>query len=80
LHRREFPFAGQRIAAISIMDGIRVTVEDGSWGLVRASSNKPGLVVVCESPVSARRMREVFAAIDNLLRCFAEVGEYDQKT
>ena len=33
------------------VNGVRVTVEDGSWGLVRASSNKPELVVVVESPV-----------------------------
>ena len=40
-------------SAISItVNGVRVTVEDGTWGLVRASSNKPELVVVVESPVS----------------------------
>ena len=38
---------------------MRVTVEDGTWGLVRASSNKPELVVV-ESPASEARMHEMF--------------------
>jgi len=46
---------------------VRVTVEDGSWGLARASSNKPELVVVVESPVSERRMRDMFEAMDKVL-------------
>ncbi len=42
------------------VNGVRVTLEDGTWGLVRASSNKPELVVVVESPVSeANKMRDV---------------------
>ena len=44
--------AGQTIRDLVTVNGVRVTVEDGSWGLVRASSNKPELVVVVESPVS----------------------------
>jgi phosphomannomutase/phosphoglucomutase len=45
---------------------------------VRASSNKPELVVVCESPVSDARMREMFKAVDDLLRQSKEVGAYNQ--
>ena len=45
-----------------------MTVEDGTWGLVRASSNKPELVVVVESPVSEARMREMFKSVDAVLR------------
>ncbi len=60
------------------MNGVRVTVEDGTWGLVRASSNKPELVVVVESPVSEIRMRDMFASIDAVLRTHKEVGEYNQ--
>jgi phosphomannomutase/phosphoglucomutase len=56
-----------------------VTVEDGTWGLVRASSNKPGLVVVVESPASEANMRAMFAEIDKRLSAQPEVGEYDQK-
>ena len=42
------------------VNGVRVVAEDGTWGLVRASSNKPELVVVVESPVSeARHARDV---------------------
>ena len=61
------------------MNGVRVTLEDGTWGLVRASSNKPSLVVVCESPVSESAMRAMFADIDARLTKHPEVGEYDQK-
>ena len=46
--------AGQKIRDLVTVNGVRVTVEDGSWGLVRASSNKPELVVVVESPASER--------------------------
>ena len=70
---------GQKIRDLVTVNGVRVTVEDGTWGLVRASSNKPGLVVVVESPVSDENMRAMFAAIDGLLSSFEEVGEYDQK-
>ena len=56
--------AGQPIRDLVTVNGVRVTVEDGTWGLVRASSNKPELVVVVESPVSEARMRDMFKAVD----------------
>jgi phosphomannomutase/phosphoglucomutase len=70
--------AGQAIAGLVTVNGVRVTAADGSWGLVRASSNKPELVVVVESPVSEARMRDMFRAIDGLLREHREVGRYNQ--
>jgi phosphomannomutase/phosphoglucomutase len=70
--------AGQKIRDLVTVNGIRVTVEDGTWGLVRASSNKPELVVVVESPVSEARMRDIFAAVDGVLRTHPEVGAYNQ--
>ncbi len=69
---------GQRIVDLVTVNGVRVTVEDGTWGLVRASSNKPELVVVVESPVSEGRMREMFHAVDGVLRENGEVGAYNQ--
>jgi len=72
------PLTGQKIASVVTVNGVRVTVEDGTWGLVRASSNKPELVVVVESPVSEARMREMFAAVDGVLRESPEVGAYNQ--
>ena len=61
------------------VNGVRVTLEDGTWGLVRASSNKPSLVVVVESPASEKNMRAMFADLDARLSKHADVGEYDQK-
>ena len=70
---------GLAIARLVTVNGVRVTLEDGTWGLMRASSNKPSLVIVCESPVSEARMRAMFADIDARLKKHADVGEYDQK-
>jgi phosphomannomutase/phosphoglucomutase len=70
--------AGQGIRDLVTVNGVRVTVQDGTWGLVRASSNKPELVVVVESPVSEPRMREMFKAVDAVLRQHPEVGAYNQ--
>ena len=50
-----------------------------SWGLIRASSNKPFLVVVTESTTSDVRKKKIFDFIDNLLKNTGKVGEYDQK-
>jgi phosphomannomutase / phosphoglucomutase len=69
---------GQAIRDLVTVNGVRVTVADGTWGLVRASSNKPELVVVVESPVSEARMREMFKAVDGVLRTHPEVGAYNQ--
>jgi phosphomannomutase / phosphoglucomutase len=70
--------AGEPIRELVTVNGVRVTVADGTWGLVRASSNKPELVVVVESPVSEARMRDMFKAIDAVLRTHREVGAYNQ--
>ncbi len=76
--RKARSVAGQKIRDLVTVNGVRVTVEDGTWGLVRASSNKPELVVVVESPVSEQRMRDMFKAVDAVLRTHPEVGEYNQ--
>jgi phosphomannomutase / phosphoglucomutase len=70
---------GQAIARIVTVNGVRVVLEDGTWGLVRASSNKPSLVVVVESPTSEANMRAIFHEIDTRLSQHPEVGEYDQR-
>jgi phosphomannomutase/phosphoglucomutase len=71
-------FAGQKIVDLVTVNGVRVVAEDGTWGLVRASSNKPELVVVVESPVSSERRREMFEAVDAVLRRNPSVGAYNQ--
>lgn len=78
LHHRGQKLLGQSIKDIVTVNGVRVVVEDGTWGLLRASSNVPGLVVVVESPKSEARMREMFGEIDGQLKGFPDVGDYDQ--
>ena len=73
------PVAGQKIRDLVTVNGVRVVLEDGTWGLVRASSNKPELVIVVESPTSEANMRAIFADIDGRLAKCPEVGEYNQK-
>lgn len=70
---------GSKIASVVTVNGVRITLEDGTWGLVRASSNKPSLVVVVESPTSEDRMHDMFEAIESILGTYKEVGEYDQR-
>jgi phosphomannomutase/phosphoglucomutase len=79
MQKKQDKVAGQKIRDLVTVNGVRVTVEDGSWGLVRASSNKPELVVVVESPISEQRMRDMFEAMDSVLRTHPEVGAYNQK-
>ena len=69
----------QIITEVLTINGIRFSFKDGSWGLIRASSNKPSLVVVTESPTSNTRMRKIFDFIDTLLKKTGKVGDYDQK-
>ena len=70
---------GQEISQILTINGIRFSFKDGSWGLIRASSNKPSLVIVTESPTSNERKKKIFEFIDNLLQKTGKIGEYDQK-
>jgi phosphomannomutase/phosphoglucomutase len=70
---------GQVINDILSVNGVRFSFEDGSWGLIRASSNKPSLVVVTESPTSNQRKKKIFDFIDDLLQKTGKIGEYDQK-
>ncbi len=69
----------QEIEDILTVNGIRFSFKDGSWGLIRASSNKPSLVVVTESPTSDERKKKIFDFIDDLLQKTGKIGEYDQK-
>jgi len=69
----------QNIIDILTVNGVRFSLEDGSWGLIRASSNKPSLVVVVESSSSNNGKMKIFEFIDNLLKSTGKVGKYDQK-
>ncbi|SFU20770.1 phosphomannomutase/phosphoglucomutase [Sedimentitalea nanhaiensis] len=70
--------AGRAIKQVVTVNGARVILDNGAWGLVRASSNTPNLVVVCESPQSDAEMRAIFADIDAVIRTEPSVGDYDQ--
>jgi len=69
----------QKITDILTVNGVRFSLEDGSWGLIRASSNKPSLVIVTESPTSDKRKKEIFEFIDAMIQKTGKVGDYDQK-
>jgi len=69
----------QKITDILTVNGVRFSLEDGSWGLIRASSNKPSLVIVTESTTSEKRKKKIFEFIDAMIQKTGKVGEYDQK-
>ncbi len=77
-HARGGKLAGRAIERIVTVNGARVILDNGAWGLVRASSNTPNLVVVCESPHSEDELRAIFHDIDAFIRAEPSVGEYDQ--
>ena len=79
LHKENIKIDNLLITELLTVNGIRFTLEDGSWGLIRASSNKPSLVVVIESPTSSERKENIFNFIDGLLQKTGKIGEYDQK-
>ena len=79
LKKNKVKIDNQLITDVLTVNGIRFTLEDGSWGLIRASSNKPSLVVVTESPTTDERKKKIFEFIDDLLQKTGKIGEYDQK-
>lgn len=72
------PIAGRKIDNVVTVNGARLILDNGAWGLVRASSNTPNLVVVCESPESEAELRAIFADLDAVIRTEPSVGDYDQ--
>jgi phosphomannomutase/phosphoglucomutase len=71
---------GRKIKDVITVNGVRVALEDGSWVLVRASSNKPEMVVVVESTQSADDMRALFREeVKPRLAKHPEVGAYNQE-
>lgn len=66
-------FAGQPIRDLITVNGVRVVSEDGTWGLIRASSNEPKLVVVVESPISEARKAEMLQALEAVMRDYPEI-------
>jgi len=79
LFEKKTKIAGKFISELLTINGVRFVLENGSWGLIRASSNKPSLVVITESITSIEEMKAIFSFIDSLLKTTGKVGEYDQK-
>jgi len=79
LFEKKTKIAGKSISELLTINGVRFILENGSWGLIRASSNKPSLVVITESITSIEEMKAIFSFIDSLLKTTGKVGEYDQK-
>ncbi|MGE5582832.1 MAG: phosphomannomutase/phosphoglucomutase [Bacillota bacterium] len=71
--------AGRRIKELLTVNGVRFVFEDSSWGLVRASSNKPSLVVVAEARSSEDQLYDIIEEIQARLAATGQVGEYDQQ-
>jgi len=71
---------GRAITDVITVNGVRVALEDGSWVLVRASSNKPEVVVVVESTRSEDDMRALFREeVKPRLARRPEIGAYNQE-
>lgn len=71
---------GRKIIEVLTVNGVRVTLEDASWVLVRASSNKPEMVVVVESAQSEDDMRALFRdEVKPRLAKYPGVGSYNQE-
>jgi phosphomannomutase / phosphoglucomutase len=79
IKNRKIKIDNQEIKEVLTVNGVRFSFEDGSWGLIRASSNKPSLVIVTESPTSNDRKLKIFKFIDKMLQDTGKIGEYDQK-
>jgi len=79
IKKNKIKIDNQEITDVLTVNGIRFSFNDGSWGLIRASSNKPSLVVVTESPTSDDRKKKIFEFIDGMLQKTGKIGEYDQK-
>jgi len=71
-------FAGVEVADILTINGVRVHFVDGSWLLIRASSNTPNLVILAESfDEDGSRLKELDEAARHALAGLEDVGHFD---
>jgi phosphomannomutase / phosphoglucomutase len=73
------PIGGRKIKDVITVNGVRFVLEDDSWGLIRASSNKPSLVVAGESRTSEDQLYAIIEHLQTRLAATGKVGEYDQQ-
>jgi phosphomannomutase/phosphoglucomutase len=78
IFEKKTPIKGHQIVDIITVNGIRVTFDDESWFLVRASSNLPVLVVLGESFSTKSRLSSMMKEVVDRLKTNKEVGEFDQ--
>jgi phosphomannomutase / phosphoglucomutase len=78
MYQNQTNWQGRSVASTNTVNGIRFGFANGSWGLVRASSNKPELVVVCESMENDAEMKSIFQMIRGLLADEPAVGAFNQ--
>jgi phosphomannomutase/phosphoglucomutase len=65
---------GKVIENLLTVNGVRVVLEDGTWGLIRASSNVPALVVLAESPTSSDMKEAMVTDLKTRLDALGTVG------
>jgi len=72
-------FAGQEVAGEPMtVNGIRVNLKDGSWLLVRASSNTPNLVIIAESfDADGALLVRMDGELRELIKDIDGIGEFD---
>ena len=71
-------FAGVEVSEILTVNGIRVQCVDGSWLLIRASSNTPNLVIVAESfDENGARLKELDKAARRILASIDDVSDFE---
>jgi len=71
--------AGSVIKDIITVNGVRFVFGNDSWGLIRASSNKPSLVLVAESRKSEAELYDIMEFMQQRLGETGKIGDYDQQ-
>lgn len=77
-------FAGQAVVDTNLLNGVRITLTDRSWLLVRASSNSPNLVIIAEAfdkegsglRLIDQELRAVITELDLKIGTFEPLYEY----
>jgi len=72
--------AGVPVVRVITLNGARAECADGSWLLVRASSNRPSLVVIAESRTGQARMDALVAEAGRMLARIPGVAPLDGAT
>lgn len=70
--------AGRTLRNVNTVNGVRAHMDNGSWGLVRASSNTPNLVVVAESLESEAELERILDDLKEVLAGEPAVGRFTQ--